>query len=384
MAVKKTTSRKKVAATAIPYEAFAGGISRAALAPVIVLAGAEDMRRCQAIALIKKRAEALGGSLALKETLCPQNAGELSSFAMADVLDYLRSRSLFGGYNLAVLRLADFALGSGGGNRLNLLLDYLASPAPQAGVVVELAKSDAKSSVAKKLGAFGTLVDCRSLFDKPAPWQTGAKATESELTQWIVAHARERYGKRITKEAAYELAQMTGTGLARLSNELNKLASFVGDGCDEIAIADIEKSAGHIRTHGLFALIDAVSERKAGEAMATLRAMFERGLAMGADEPVTDAQGVAIILVNWLHRRIKQLARVRAMLDAGADVGEIKAAMKYRMDFQATRIAAQAQNFSREDFPPMFRALLDADLALKSSPSPPESVLERLLAVLCG
>ena len=92
---------------AVPFEEFEKKIARAALPSVFVLSGAEEQRRRQALALIKKRAEKIGGSVSLKEVLCPQNTSEAGSFPLADFFDHLRSPSLFGGFNLAVMRLAD-------------------------------------------------------------------------------------------------------------------------------------------------------------------------------------------------------------------------------------------------------------------------------------
>ena len=368
---------------AVPFETFEKGIARAELAPAYAVAGPEELRRREAIELIKSRAEKAGGSLSLKEILCPQNPAELSALSIADVFDHLRSRSLFGGYNVAILRLADFFVSKGGGENLDSLLRYLESPAADACLVVELAKSDAKSGAAKKLGRYATIVECRSLYDRPAPWQTGAQQSESELTNWIVAQARERFGKKITRDAAFELAQMSGSNLSRLMNELEKLALFLGGEKAEIETADIEKCAGHIRTHGLFALLDAVADRNAALALETLHAMLDRGLALGADEPVTDEQGIAIILVNWLHRRLRQLAKARQMTGSGAGEAELKKAFRFRMDFQARRLAQQANNFSRDDFPPRFQALLEADEALKTTSNPPAFVLRRLIIQLC-
>ncbi len=368
---------------AVPFETFEKGIARAELAPAYAVAGPEELRRRGAIELIKSRAEKAGGSLSLKEVLCPQNPAELSALSIADVFDHLRSRSLFGGYNVAILRLADFFVSKGGGENLDSLLRYLESPAADTCLVVELAKSDAKSGAAKKLGKYATIVECRSLYDRPAPWQTNAQQSESELTNWIVAQARERFGKKITRDAAFELAQMSGSNLSRLMNELEKLALFLGGEKAEIETADIEKCAGHIRTHGLFALLDAVADRNAALALETLHAMLDRGLALGADEPVTDEQGISVILVNWLHRRLRQLAKARQMTGSGAGEAELKKAFRFRMDFQARRLAQQANNFSRDDFPPRFQALLEADEALKTTSNPPAFVLRRLIIQLC-
>ncbi len=385
MAAKKTQSKKAVKSAAVPFEEFEKKIGRAALPSAFVLAGAEEERRRQALALIKKRAEKIGGGLSLKEILCPQNPSEAASFLLADFFDHLRSPSLFGGFNLAVLRTADSVFkGTGAGaENLALVLRYLETPAANSCLIIELAASDARASVVKKLGKFAAVVACRSLYDKPAPWQRGAAPSDSELTGWIVAQAAEKFGKKISREAAYELAQMSGSSLARLSNELGKLALFLGDDKAEIETADIEKCAGHIRTHGLFTLIDAASERSIGLALATLQAMFERGVALGAGEAVTDSQGVAIILVSRLHHRFKQLAKARAMIDGGASMEMLRTAFKFRLEFQAQRLAEQAGRFSAGDFPARFEALLDADRMLKSTSNPPETVLQRLLICLC-
>jgi len=379
MAAEKTFA-KRATLKAVPFENFKKGIARAGLASACVPAGPEEMRRREVIKLIIARAEKTGGPPSLMETLCPQNTGEISALPVAEIFDHLRSRSLFGGLNLVVMRMADFFLSAAG--NLEHILNYMKSPAGNSCLVIEMAKSDAKSSIAKKLGKFATVVDCRSLYDRPAPWQTGMPQSESELTGWIVAQARERFGKKMSKEAAYELAQMCGSSLSRLKNEMEKLSLFIGEEKAVIEIEDIEKSAGHIRTHGLFSLMDAVADRRTALALETLRAMFDRGLALGADEPVTDSRGIAIILVSRLHRRLKQLAKARQMMDSDADVDEFRKAFKFRMEFQARRLAQQAANFSADDFPPRFLAILRADETLKTTSIPPDIVLPQLIVQL--
>ena len=384
------TARKKKKVSAISFDAFEEHIAQASLAPVYVVAGPEELHRRKAIALIRARAEAVAGSVALREIQCPQNPGELAAVDLPDILDYLRSKTLFGGMSMVVLRRADFLLGrskrgSDGEETAatparDLLRRYAADPHEGGCLVIEL-EADAKAAVAKNLAAQGALVDCRALYDSPPPWQRGS-ARPSEVAQWIRAECIRKYQKTISIETASEIADMVGSNLSRISNELEKLALLVGDR-KNIEPEDVEKSAGHVKTHGLFTLLDAVADRDLGKSLRMLAEIFSRGMSMGRSDAVFDGGGIATILIGQIHKRMATLRRAARTMSHGGSVEDLKKRFRIAQDWRAERLAAQARNFKDADFAAINKWLLESDEMLKTSAMPPEPILESLLVKIC-
>lgn len=385
MAGRKTAGKAKKP-EGIDFEVFRQQIARAALAPVYVVAGPEELRRLEAMELIRKRAEAAGPA-ALREIQCPQSPGESAPVDVPDVLDYLKSKTLFGGMSMVILRRADPLFGRARGDDESeakadgeLLLRYAEEPRAGSCLVIEL-EADAKTSAAKKLAANGVLVDCRALYDSPPPWQKGT-ARPTEAAQWIQAQCAAKYGKAVSPDAAAEILDMTGNNLARISNELEKLALLVGDR-KEITPADVETSAGHVKTHGLFTLLDAVADRDMSKALRMLSEIFSRGMSMGRGEAVFDEGGIATILIGQIHRRLATLRRVQRLLARGGTTEDMRKRFRVSFDWQAERFAAQARNFKDAEHARINEALLAADEALKTSTMPAEAALESLLVKIC-
>jgi DNA polymerase-3 subunit delta len=388
--VGKNTAKSKKKTAAIGFDAFEKNIARAALAPVYVVAGPEELHRRKAIDLIRARAEAAAGSVAPREIQCPQNPGELAAIDLPDILDYLRSKTLFGGMSMVVLRRADLLLGrakrkdaseeDGGTPARDILMRYAEKPCKDACLVIEL-DADAKLAAARNLAAHGVLVDCRALYDSPPPWQRGT-ARPSEVAQWIRAECARKYQKTISIEAASEMADMVGGSLSRISNELEKLALLVGDK-KEIETEDVEKSAGHVKTHGLFTLLDAVTERDLGKSLRMLAEIFSRGMALGRGEVVFDGGGIAAILIGQIYKRMATLRRAARTMSQGGSVEDLKKRFRITQDWRAERLAAQARNFKDAEFAAIIKWLLKSDEALKTSSMPPEPILESLLVKIC-
>jgi len=391
MAGKKTAD-KKVAP--IDFNDFEQRIAHAALAPVYVIAGPEELHRRQAIDLIRKRAEALG-KVSLREIQCPQSPAEGSPVDIPDILDYLRSKTLFGGMSMVILRRADYVIGrakkkadeeaEGEGepasaSARDVLLRYAAEPQKGSCLVIEL-EEEARSSAASKLAAHGILVDCRALYDSPPPWQKGpVKATE--IVQWVCAEVAAKYQKRISPEVASEIVDMVGNNLARIANELEKLALFVGDKT-VIESEDVEKSTGHVRTHGLFSLLDSVASRDLGKSLKMLAEIFSRGMAMAKGDVVFDDAGIAAILIGQIHRRMATLRLARRLLAQKKSIADLQKEFRMAYEWQAEKLAEQARNFEESEFARINMRLLEAEEMLKTGQMLAQPLLESLLVKIC-
>jgi len=391
MAGKKTADKK---VTPIDFNVFEQQIAHAAIAPVYVVAGPEELHRRQAIDLIQKRAEALG-KVSLREIQCPQSPVEGSPVDIPDILDYLRSKTLFGGMSMVILRRADYAIGRGKKKEAEeteaeeepasvpareILLRYAAEPQKNSCLVIEL-EEEARSSLASRLATHGVLVDCRALYDSPPPWQK-EPIKPTEVVQWICAEVATKYEKRISPDVAAEIVDMVGNNLARIAGELEKLALFAGDK-KVIEAEDVEKSTGHVRTHGLFSLLDSVASRNPGRSLRMLAEIFSRGMAMGRGDVVFDESGIAAILIGQIHRRMTTLRLARRMLSQKKSIADLQKEFRMSHEWQAEKLAEQARNFKESEFVRINRHLLEAEEMLKTGQMLAQPLLESLLVKIC-
>jgi DNA polymerase-3 subunit delta len=94
-----------------------------------------------------------------------------------------------------------------------------------------------------------------------------------ELPQRLIKYTDDAYGKKLSKEAAEILIELTGEELPRLYSELDKLALFV-DKEKAITPKHIESLTGHNRLFNVFTVIDSIIDGNVGTAIERLRSMF--------------------------------------------------------------------------------------------------------------
>lgn len=210
---------------------------------------------------------------------------------------------------------------------------YLQRPEPTTTLVLETSGLDRGRRVTKLLLAHAVIVN------------TAALRSEADVARWLAARL-DRDEMRIAPDAVRALVDAVGwvptsapadrrhVDLPRLRSEVDKLVLYAA-GESTITSAHVRDVVSSVdESSGVFALIDFVA---AGQAVAALREV-DALLESGSPPPMI-------------------LGLVRT------------AAGKLRPDARARRAMA---------------AVLDADLAIKSSRGEPRHVLERLVVELCG
>ena len=177
---------------------------------------------------------------------------------------------------------------------------------PDTGLLILVAdeeigeKFDKRPNQWKKLveKAKGAVVDC-SLDPKKA-----RDALRPELT---------RLGKSISSAASNTLVEMTGGSISRATEELEKLALYVGDAerIDEAAVRAVVVPS---REWNVFAMIDAILAGNVSEALKNLRIL------VGTVAKAADTAHSAIIPLTSRGLRLAWQARV--CLDAGRSPGD--------------------------------------------------------------
>jgi DNA polymerase III delta subunit len=253
------------------------------LKPVYLIAGADEAKIAAARRRLRARAELEGGAAALQVFDPPEGRGAPSA---ADLLAAIPALSLTNErrYLLAdrVERWSEKDQGT--------VREALAA-LPEDVTLVLVAHGKPAAKLAKAVGDAGGEVH---VFEAPRP---------RDLPRGLVAEAKER-GFRLDAEAAKLLVARMGANPVRLTNELDRLAVWAGDG-GTVGLGDLEEMIRDTSEAAVWSLSDALIE---GDAEAAV-AISERLLAQG--ESVTG-------LVYALASRLRKANLALERLEAGA------------------------------------------------------------------
>ena len=234
-------------------------------------------------------------------------------------------------------------------------LPYLADPCPSTTLVLTGSKLDARTKFAKSLKTAGKVHQFPKMYAR-------------QLAPWLQGRAGVR-GKSLDSQAAAYLAELAGLGLGALDSELEKLALYVGKQ-KRITLDTVSQVLGGSRLYSIFDFTDAVAAGGLTRALSCYAQLDSLG------EP-------AVRVLAMLTRLYRQLLETRRVLDQGGGPQEVQRTL--RTPPQAT--ATLVDRAKRETPPSLSRALkavLTADVALKSSPGADRIIMERLIMDLCA
>lgn len=185
----------------------------------------------------------------------------------------------------------------------------------------------------------------------------------AQLEQWIVRRAQAG-GGAITSDAAALLAELVGEEQLRvLASEIEKLCIYVGrDG--RIGVEQVRALTPQMSPLNVFDLTDALARRDQKRALALLHDLLAAGTAPLAIVGLTAAQTRALIQVKALSER-----GLRPL-----QIAETAGLAPYTVE----KSLPLARRFSFAQLEAAHRALLDVDIALKSSRISPELALDLL------
>lgn len=268
----------------------------------------------------------------------------------AEIISSAKTMPFLGTGKLIIVKNA----GSFSASQWETFTRYLEHPNPSTTLVFVIEKVDKRLGFFKTLKKYSREVECKP----PA---------DSELPGWASRMAREA-GLDLDPRVAQSLVMRVGNDLQLLWREILKLRSFAGD--KRLTVEDVEQLVGESRGTTVFALTDAIGVRDLRTAMGALRKLLELG------EP-------PVLLVYMIARNFRLLAKARHLKDGGQRLspGEVASKMG-AAPFVARKAMDQAVNWPTEQIEKAFRALLMADMELKSGGG--EEVVERLVIDLCA
>ncbi|MFN2593444.1 MAG: DNA polymerase III subunit delta [Actinomycetota bacterium] len=303
--------------------------------PVYLLSG-EDFLAEEALQRVREET----GSDPLSEMIFTSEASGV------EIAEALSTSSLLGGTRLVVVEDAQ----SLDKEQAEILTRYLEAPSPDSVLVLVASGRSKLDGTAKKIGTVVAL-------DAPR----GRK-----LASWVRERAT-HHGLSLDDRAAWALTDTVGSELRDLDGALAQIASGSGD-AEEVRVtaADVRKAFPRLADERIYALTEAVSERKLSAAMTTLRRLLQQG-----DDP--------LVLWGALVAQFRRLLRVRRIADQGARVVADQLGLP---TWRAEKLQNQARLFREDDLIEAMETLATTDIELKSGDLPPEIALERAVIEL--
>jgi DNA polymerase-3 subunit delta len=239
------------------------------------------------------------------------------------------------------------------------LREYLASPAPFTVLVLEAAKLDQRTKLARVLTEEVPTV-AAELPDEPSERLRIA----SRLIQQMAAKEQ----GAVDEDAAEELADLCNGDLAAIHSELTKLVTYAGPG-RRISRADVEALVVAEKKYSVWELADVLASGQRSRAILFLDQLLREG-----EQPPALVGALA-----WTFRKLLEAQE----LGRGASPGMAAGRLGMRRD-AAEAAVRQAQKISRKQLVRGLRALYEADSRLKSGVKDERAVMEFLLVELAG
>lgn len=284
----------------------------------------------------------------------------------ADIVAACNSMGLFGGGDrLVLITEVDGRPNAegryGGGLKVadvELLADYLASPAPGTVLALVAAEVKADSALGKAVKKKGDIL----AYD----------VSKKELPRWL----RDQFGARHTPadiEACRRLIELVGEDRRELANEVDRLATWAaGETVTEAVVDRLVLPRAEVET---FALTDALGRRDVAAALEAFEARIEHA---------SDVNRELTSLVALLANHVRRLREVQELDAQGIRARDAAVQLK-RHPFYVEKLYAQAAEFSPRELDSAVVELARLDHALKGgSREPGELAFSRLLIALAG
>jgi DNA polymerase-3 subunit delta len=303
--------------------------------PVYLLQGEEFLA---AEALDKIRVEAETDPLA-ESTFA-------ASAPIAEILTALGTPNLLGGRRLVVVEGAHELKG----DQVEAIERYLESPSPHTVLVLVGSGRTKLAAAIKRSGSVVTL-------DAPRG---------RRLASWIRERAR-AHRLQVDDRGAWALIDSVGTELRDLDGALAQMSSALGPA--RVSVGDVRRLFPRLADERIYALTDAIGERRQAAAMGLLRRLLEQG-----DEP--------LVLFGAVGAHLKRMLVARGLVEQGGTAA-VAAALGLP-DWRADRVAKQARSYREDELAGALQILAETDVEMKGGDLPPEIALERAVLEIVG
>ena len=277
---------------------------------------------------------------------------EGSEVSASDVLDEVRTAPFLTERRVVLVKNADKFVSE---NR-ELLERYFDNPCPTGVLILTASNWDARTKLAKKLPEVGRLI---STVQPKAP----------QIPYRLIQYAGDAHTKKLTKDAAELLIELTGDDLPRLYGEIDKLALFA-DSEKAITAGHIESLIGHNRLFGAFAVIDACLVGDVAKAVDRLRNMF------------AEDKSAEYTVVGAFAFHFRRMFNAKVMLEEGVRPAEI--ADRLRIWSNKDGFFLQVRRLPLKQLGENLQQLADIDYAIKTGRTKAQVAIEQLVLKLAS
>lgn len=242
---------------------------------------------------------------------------------------------------------------------LERLAAYLDDPAPFTMLVFEAAALDQRKRLFKTLNEKALIVAVE-LPGEPEDREAAAVVMTLQMAGEM--------GMELARDAAGELAESCNGDLARIGNELAKLATYAGER-RQITRADVEALVVSAKKYSVWQLADMLASRQPARALEFLDSLLREG------EPPAGLVGA----MAWMYRKLIEAQELPAHLSGW------QAARQLGMRPETAELALrQSHKIPRPKLLDGLAALYEADSRLKSGTTDQRAVMEFLVTRLAG
>jgi len=324
---------------------FLKHLSRDELAPVYLFKGDVDLLLDEAW---RKLTEKVVPAKARRMNGERLQARECS---VSQVLEKVRTLPMFGPKQLVMVRNID----AWPKDQLKLLLPYLEKPQPSACLVLTAAQNKGLDRIESAVEATGKVVMFAAPSDREAP-------------RWLQERAA-AHGKKMTLDAAGLLFEQVGIDLYRLELELDKLIQYVGER-ETIRQEDVVEAVSSQRGFSVFELLDHIGNGEKRLAVNSLRSLLRAGEA-------------PLAILALITRQLRLLWQASDALERGTSSTDLARAL-HLPPTVTKKYVQQCKAFSAEELRQFHNEICHTNMALKSSGTNPERILENLVVKLSG
>ena len=311
-------------------------------AHVYLLLGDEDLLVDQALA------ELLDRLVPPEERDLNLDVVRADEIEIADLITLIDTLPFFGQRRAVVVKTADVWNAA----EQEQLAAYLERGAPPSALILVAGALDRRRKLFTAVRKLGEIQEFPRLSIRQLPF-------------WVTDRVRKE-GRRIDPDAVEAIVALVGPGLRQLSLELEKLFALV-ESLERITRRDVEAAVSRLSESTIFMMVDAIGERRAGDALRYL------------DDILRDEAAPYVLFM--VARQFRLLMRASHLTARKKPFGAIQDALGVPQ-FVARKLVAQVVHFPPDAFPGIFARLAEADLAVKTT-GQARLALETLIAELC-
>jgi len=205
--------------------------------------------------------------------------------------------------------------------------------------------------------------------EKRAYIQEFSLPAKGGLGRWIEQRMKTK-GGAITAPAAQELAQMVGSDLRQLDQELGKLLAYANF-ARPVTIEDVHSLVSARHWVDVFDLVDAIGMRRGEQAMRSLHQLLDLGAG-------------PTYLLSMIERQFRILLQVKELQGQGATISEIQRTLGIKQGFVVKKALQQVPHFAMERLEAIYNHLAQVEQAIKTGEMADVLALDLLVAELCA